>query len=248
MEKVAAERQAAGMNLRSVEDLRRAEDAGVELAFLHFWEHASSGDGAAGPWCLSQWWPAPFTVNGPPSSAGRMFATAEHYMMWRKARLFDDDAVAAAVLETTDPARAKALGREVASFSTQRWAQHRFDAVVAGNLAKFGQNPDLRRYLLGTGDQVLVEASPEDEFWGIGLAADHPDAFSPSRRPGTNLLGFALIQVRAALRHTAGPPTDSRRTEVVETGGAGSALRPALLPPGYRRRSARSPGPRTQRG
>lgn len=79
------------------------------------------------------------------------------------------------------------------------WAAHRFAAVVDGNRGMFGADPQLGAYLLGTGDAVLVEASPVDAIWGIGLAADHPDAPHPSRWPGLNLLGFALMQVRAEL-------------------------------------------------
>lgn len=189
MENVAAEREAVGMTPRNVEDLLRAQDADL-LEFLCFWGHTPSGGGGTGPWCLSQWWPAPFTVGG------YEFATAEHYMMWSKARLFDDAAVATSVLVSPDPARAKALGRTVAGFSSPRWAENRFDCVVAGNLAKFTAHPDLRRYLLGTGEKVLVEASPDDAVWGIGLAAAHSDARRPDRWPGANLLGFALMRVR----------------------------------------------------
>lgn len=72
--------------------------------------------------------------------------------------------------------------------------------MVAGNLAKFGQHTDLREYLLGTGDRVLVEASPLDRVWGIGLAADDERAVSPDQWRGLNLLGFALMQVRETLR------------------------------------------------
>lgn len=175
---------------RSVAELLRAPQT---PGFHFFWGHTARG-AAPGPWCLSQWWPAPFTIDG------REFATAEHHMMWSKATLFGDDRVAAAVLETDSPKRAKALGREVAGFDGPRWAQHRYDTVVVANLAKFGQHPELRRYLLGTGDAVIVEASPDDVIWGIGLAATDPDAVRPERWPGTNLLGFALMEVRAALR------------------------------------------------
>jgi ribA/ribD-fused uncharacterized protein len=160
---------------------------------LLFWGH-TPGAAGPGPWCLSQWFPAPFTVGD------LRFATAEHYMMWRKARLFDDARVAAAVLEDPDPKRAKEWGREVTGFDGPRWEARRFDAVVDGNLAKFAAHDDLRRYLLDTGDRVLVEASPYDAVWGIGLAADHPDAQRPDRWPGQNLLGLALMRTRELLR------------------------------------------------
>jgi ribA/ribD-fused uncharacterized protein len=173
--------------------LVQAERGGVLPPLLFFWKPRPGPDGRLGPGCLSQWWPAPFTADE------RRFATAEHYMMWRKARLFGDERVAAAILATADPARAKALGREVAGFVGGIWAKHRFDAVAEGNRGKFGQDDALRAYLLGTGSQVLVEASPVDAIWGIGLAADEPDARVPSRWPGRNLLGFALMQVRAEL-------------------------------------------------
>ncbi len=62
-------------------------------------------------------------------------------------------------------------------------------AIVTGaNQAKFGQNKDLRDYLLGTGDRILVEASPLDRIWGIGLAADDPRAEQVSTWQGQNLL------------------------------------------------------------
>ena len=88
-------------------------------------------------------------------------------------------------------------------FDQQRWADRRFDLVVAGNLAKFGQHPDLRGFLLGTGRKILVEASPRAAIWGIGLAADDDRATSPENWPGLNLLGFALMEVRHQLRTQA---------------------------------------------
>ncbi len=84
-------------------------------------------------------------------------------------------------------------------FDEQRWAEHRFDAVVAGNLAKFGQHRQLRDFLAGTGSRVIVEASPRDRVWGIGLAAGDERAESPELWPGLNLLGFALMEVRHQL-------------------------------------------------
>lgn len=165
----------------------------VGVTFLFFWGHRPERDGSAGKGCLSQWWPAPFVVDGP------TYATAEHYMMWSKAVLFGDTETAARVLETTDPKQAKAIGREVRGFDSAVWERERLGIVVRGNLAKFSQHEDLRRFLVGTGDRVLVEASPLDRVWGIGLAADDPRAQNPDEWLGLNLLGVALTEVRASL-------------------------------------------------
>jgi ribA/ribD-fused uncharacterized protein len=116
--------------------------------------------------------------------------------MAEKARLFGDEAARQLILQTPDPALAKQLGRRVQGFAEQPWSAAAFAVVVHGNLAKFTQNPALAAYLLSTGDSVLVEASPLDPIWGIGLAADHPDAREPQRWRGQNLLGFALMSVR----------------------------------------------------
>jgi ribA/ribD-fused uncharacterized protein len=71
--------------------------------------------------------------------------------------------------------------------------------VYAGCRLKFSQNPELKEFLLSTSDMLLVEASPYDNIWGIGL--NERDAFSipPSQWPGQNLLGKCLMGVRGAL-------------------------------------------------
>lgn len=177
-------------SVQSVAELTRAG----RVKYLYFWGHQPLSDGSAGAGCLSQWWPSPFTVDG------RTFGTAEHYMMWRKAELFGDPAMGARILAAPHPHAAKTLGGRVAGFDQAVWDEHRVDIVVAGNLAKFGRHPDLREFLLGTGDRVLVEASPVDRVWGIGLSRDDPAAADPARWRGLNLLGFALMRVRDALR------------------------------------------------
>jgi ribA/ribD-fused uncharacterized protein len=184
----------------SVADLIAAQAKGDRIKFLFFWGHRPERDGGLGAGCLSQWWAAPFTADGVE------FATAEHYMMWRKARLFDDPVTAEQILAAPHPHAAKALGGRVARFDEQTWDEHRFPIVVAGNLAKFGQHAPLRTFLLGTGERVLVEASPIDRIWGIGLSRDDPAATDPHRWQGLNLLGFALMQVRECLRQ---PPAGS---------------------------------------
>jgi ribA/ribD-fused uncharacterized protein len=175
-------------------DLIAQTASGRRLKYVYFWGHTPSRDGSVGSACLSQWSPEGFTVDGV------RFATAEHYMMWGKAMLFGDTASAARILEAGHPRDAKTLGGRVTPFDQQTWDDNRFAIVVAGNLAKFRQNPELGTYLAGTGDRVLVEASPMDRIWGIGLARDDPRAADPARWRGLNLLGFALMEVRARLR------------------------------------------------
>jgi ribA/ribD-fused uncharacterized protein len=170
-----------------------AEAACQQTEFLFFWGHQPQRDGTTGRGCLSQWWPAPFTVDGV------VYATAEHWMMAGKARLSGDDHAVAVVLAAASAKAAKAAGRAVRGFDEQAWVAARFDLAVAGNLAKFRQNPDVGAFLAATQPRVLVEASPRDRIWGIGLTSGNPDAARPSRWRGTNLLGFALMNVRDQL-------------------------------------------------
>ena len=184
------------MNLHSVAGLQSAHAAGSTFEYLYFWGHRAT-PGSVGKSCFSQWYPAAFQVEG------RRYATAEHWMMAGKARLFGDDANHDRIAASEDPSEAKALGRKIAGFDEARWVEQRYGIVVAGNQAKFEQNPPLRHFLLATGDKVLVEASPVDPIWGIGLAADDADAAEPAQWRGLNLLGFALMEVRSRLRAAA---------------------------------------------
>ncbi|KDN85447.1 NADAR family protein [Kitasatospora cheerisanensis] len=178
---------------RTREQLIAAIASGGRPKYLHFWGHQPQRDGRIGPGSLSQWWPSPFTVDGVD------YPTAEHWMMAGKARLFGDHEIVPRILGARTPAEAKKLGRLVAGFDPALWEAHRFDLVVAGSVAKFEQDEQLLDYLLRTGTRVLVEASPLDRIWGIGLAADDEKADSPDQWRGLNLLGFALMEARARL-------------------------------------------------
>lgn len=98
------------------------------------------------------------------------------------------------------PKLAKQIGRQVKNFQEQVWNDSRYQIVVGGNFAKFSQNPALAEFLLGTNDKLLVEASPVDKIWGIGLGAGDEAAQNPEKWRGLNLLGFALMEVRQRLR------------------------------------------------
>ncbi|MDJ0633261.1 MAG: NADAR family protein [Xenococcaceae cyanobacterium MO_188.B29] len=77
--------------------------------------------------------------------------------------------------------------------------EYRSPIVVKGNLAKFSQKEALKEFLLNTKERILVEASPRDRIWGIGLGQNNPDAANPYQWQGLNLLGFALMEVRDIL-------------------------------------------------
>lgn len=180
-----------------VTSLRAAVAAGERFEYLFFWGHTPKVAGRIDGSCLSQWYPAPFVVNG------AIYPTAEHWMMAGKARLFGDHDALDAILAAADPGNAKALGRTVRGFDDGRWEAHRAELVVEGNVHKFAQSPPLHAFLLATRNRVLVEASPRDRIWGIGIGASHEDAGDPRRWRGENLLGFALMEARSRLRGAA---------------------------------------------
>lgn len=142
---------------------------------------------------FSQWHATPIEIDG------LRLVTAEQWMMLAKARLFEADETAAAILATDDPAEQKRLGQQVAPFDQAVWDHHKIDIVHRGNLAKFQQNEGAARQLKATGDAMLVEANPRDWIWGVGLAIDDPRVLQPDEWRGTNLLGRILTKIRAEL-------------------------------------------------
>lgn len=177
----------------TIEQLQQACAAGERFDYLYFWGHSRALGAPVGKSCLSQWYPSVFTLDG------TRYATAEHYMMAGKARLFDDADALQRTLAAPTPKEVKAIGREIRGFDETLWRESREAIVFAGNLGKFSQDPELAHYLLGTAPRVLVEASPVDPVWGIGLAENDPQSRTPATWRGPNLLGFALMQVRERL-------------------------------------------------
>lgn len=142
---------------------------------------------------FSQWYRCTF------EAGGHTFGCAEQYMMHGKALLFGDAEIAAEILAADHPRKHKALGRKVRGFDDAVWKREREGIVLAGNRAKFTQNAALREQLLATRGTTLVEASPYDRIWGIGLRATDPRAQDPKRWRGQNLLGRILTALREEL-------------------------------------------------
>ncbi len=161
--------------------------------FIFFWGHTPKQKDIVDKSCFSQWYPASFQLDG------FEYPTAEHYMMAQKAKLFENEDIFRQILTVKHPNEAKKLGRQVTGYNEALWLQHRFDIVVRGNLAKFSQHSQLKDFLLNTQHRILVEASPVDQIWGIGLSQDDKRALQPEQWCGLNLLGFALMAVREQL-------------------------------------------------
>lgn len=177
------------MEVRSKSDLVEYVNHGNKVKYVFFWGHKKLDVGISKT-CFSQWYDSPFSVEG------KVFITAEHYMMYHKAMLFNDIKSAKQILLATNPGAAKSIGREVLGFNEEKWLSHRFEIVVKANVAKFQSNSELQMFLLNTNNRVLVEASPVDKVWGVGLSIDNEFIENPNHWKGDNLLGFALMEAR----------------------------------------------------
>lgn len=160
--------------------------------FIFFWKHRST---IVDEHCLSQWWDLHSFVED-----DIVFNCAEKYMMYHKALTMGDISTAEEILAIDSPADIKKAGRKVYPFDADLWDKAKFDVVVKGNFLKFSQNKLLRWYLLSTADKILVEASPRDQIWGIGMSKQNPSCYKPEEWRGQNLLGFALMEVRDMLK------------------------------------------------
>lgn len=164
-------------------------------SYVFFWGHTPRiKNGKLHKTCMSQWWEGVFEAEEV------LYKSAEHWMMAQKAKVFEDEASYELILKSKSPAEAKKLGRKVKNFDSKVWSEKRYEVVKEGNIYKFGQGRQLKEYLLGTGGAVLVEASPFDQIWGIGLTQNAPNIENPNTWLGDNLLGFALMEVRDELR------------------------------------------------
>ncbi|KAK6002226.1 hypothetical protein QM012_001864 [Aureobasidium pullulans] len=144
---------------------------------------------------LQNWYPSSFVDPEDPSIR---FQTMEHYIMWHKAKTFEDHETAKKILVAATPSEAQALGRQVRNFEGMMWRKYLIDVAVNGTWLKFSQVAECREALLATGDRVLAESNPADRNWGIGFRGD--EAAEHESEWGSNLLGVALMRVRDRLR------------------------------------------------
>lgn len=147
---------------------------------------------------LSNWNPSPFVDKN-----GYKFANNEQYIMWRKAVLFQDTDIAEQILNINNPKKVKELGRQVKNFNQSIWDTNACDIVYEGLMLKFSQNKSHLITLLNTGNRYLVEASPYDKIWGIGLDEQTARTRYQHTWPGLNWLGKCLMRTRSDLYNTS---------------------------------------------
>ena len=176
----------------NLENLIKDFNSKKKLKFLFFWGHTENGAETTKA-CFSQWYSCKFVVDK------ITYHTAEQYMMAQKALLFNDDEIFHKIMSSKSPKEYKELGRKIKNFSDSKWNENKYQIILKGNIAKFSQNKKLKVFLLNTGTKILVEASPYDKIWGIGLSADQENIKNPLTWNGENLLGFALMEVRDLL-------------------------------------------------
>jgi len=148
-------------------------DQGEILKFLFFWEHSNNSKEQVGKFFFSQWFELPFVVDN------TTYQTAEHWMMANKALLFNDMNTHQKIINAKSPGEAKELGRQILGFEEQIWVANRYDIVVNGNIHKFNQHPEFASFLINTKGRILVEASPVDKIWGIGVSKDAEQIDNP---------------------------------------------------------------------
>jgi len=144
---------------------------------------------------FSQWYMCKFVVDGVE------YNCAEQYMMASKARLMDNKKYEDLIMNAKHPREQKKLGRAIPDFDIKEWNIIAKDKVFIANYAKFTQNPELLTELMYTRGTTLVEASPYDKIWGIGMGGDDPRALDRNTWQGTNWLGEVLTHVRLHIGH-----------------------------------------------
>lgn len=148
----------------------------------------------SGKQCFSNWHYSPNQFVDP--ITGIAFDSTEQAFMWYKADFFRDSDAKILCEKEKNPSNVKNIGRLIKGYNDKAWESVRFGFMIYVNLLKFSQNPLFKDELLSTGDKILVEASPYDKIWGVGLAEDDPRIIYKEQWLGRNLLGLSLMEVR----------------------------------------------------
>ena len=161
--------------------------SGQDLNFTFFWK---TSKGILDEGCFSQWQISHFSFRG------IQYSSAEQFMMAHKAIAFNDRETLKEIMNESHPRKIKKLGRQIVNFNSDTWDKYKYCVALIGNYCKFDQNEKMKQILINTGDNIIVEASPYDKIWGVGLDENDSRIMNPLYWEGENLLGFVLMKVR----------------------------------------------------
>ncbi|MCQ2816603.1 MAG: NADAR family protein [archaeon] len=183
--------------------------------YVLFYGYHEKGQGVSKA-CLSQWYQCSFKVDNV------NFTSSLQFLMYQKASYFNDDEGKNKIINETEPKKIKALGKTIKNFQHEAWKTVSEEIAIEGNFYKFYQNEELKSFLLGTGDKILVEANPHDNKWGIALSSDESDKCKdPNQWKGKNLTGFTLMEVRDLIKkgYTEYVPASRKGGDINNAGG-----------------------------
>ena len=133
---------------------------------------------------------------------GQMFNCVEQYYQFKKASMCDDVNAMAAILLENDPAQIKQISKSISlpngckpppDLSLENKVMHKALST------KF-EIPELKTFLMNTGDKTLIECNAYDKYWSCGLALHDPRFSDNSKWTGKNYLGKMLSDIRSSLK------------------------------------------------
>jgi N-glycosidase YbiA len=125
---------------------------------------------------------------------GKIWPSTEHYYQAQKFVGTSAEALCQQIYEASTPAEAAALGRDPHHPVRSDWEQIKTVVMEKAVLQKFTTYSTLKELLMGTGNELIVEDSPTDGYWGCGEDGR-----------GQNHLGKVLMRVRSCLRRQQDP-------------------------------------------
>ena len=155
--------------------------------FSNFWIHKDPYNFTIPEWC------------GTFKNKKVQITFAEKAIMLCKASLMDNKEAFYKILDCKTPFGCKKLGRSIKPFNEKLWIDNVMNIAKEIVFAKFNSNIELKQKLIDTGDKIIAEAAEHDMLWGIGMSCQNMNNQFPNRWNGSNILGWALMEVRKNL-------------------------------------------------
>lgn len=139
----------------------------------------------------------------PQTIGNKTYNCNEQYLMEQKALVFGNSEMAKRIMIEKDPKVQKKIANKynIKNFSEKAWNERNLDIMETGICAKFSQNEHLKQFILCTKPNLLVEASPNDRYWGVGKSLQNPNLWNRNSwlNNSKNYLGCILMKVRKEL-------------------------------------------------